>query len=156
MPYSQETIEQVIAANDIVDVIGSYVQLKRAGSGYKGLCPFHSEKTPSFSVSPSRQTYHCFGCGEGGNVISFVMKYENDTFPEAMKLLADRAGIRLPQEDYSEASRKKSAEKARLMAINKEAASYYYRLLRSPEGAAGSGDVAEGGEGLRAVPPVHV
>ena len=135
--YSQETIEQVVAANDIVDVIGSYVQLKRSGSGYKGLCPFHSEKTPSFSVSPSRQTYHCFGCGEGGNVISFVMKYENDTFPEAMKLLADRAGIRLPQEDYSADMREKSAQRTRLMAVNKEAASYYYRLLRSQKGAAG-------------------
>ena len=137
MYYSQETIEQVVAANDIVDVIGSYVQLKRAGSSYKGLCPFHSEKTPSFSVSPSRQTYHCFGCGEGGNVISFVMKYENDTFPEAMKLLADRAGIRLPEEDYSDAVREKSARRARLMAVNKETASYYYRLLRSPKGETG-------------------
>ena len=135
--YSQETIEQVIAANDIVDVVGSYVQLKRAGAGYKGLCPFHSEKTPSFSVSPTRQTYHCFGCGEGGNVISFIMKYENDTFPEAIKVLADRAGIRLPETDVSAQSREKSAQRARLLSVNKEAASYYYRMLRSPKGKVG-------------------
>ena len=137
MYYPQEVVEQVVAANDIVDVIGSYVQLKRAGSSYKGLCPFHSEKTPSFSVSPSRQTFHCFGCGEGGGVITFVMKYENDSFQEALQVLADRAGIKLPEADYSERAKEKSAQRARLLAVNKEAATYYYRLLRSPKGRTG-------------------
>ena len=137
MYYPQEVVEQVIAANDIVDVIGSYVQLKRAGSSYKGLCPFHSEKTPSFSVSPSRQTFHCFGCGEGGSVITFVMKYENDSFQEALKVLADRAGIALPEADYSERAREKSAQRERLLAVNREAATYYYRMLRSKKGRAG-------------------
>ena len=83
--------EQVRDANDIVDVIGSYISLKKSGSNYMGLCPFHGEKTPSFSVSPGRQMYHCFGCGVSGNVITFVMEYENYTFPEAVKMLADRA-----------------------------------------------------------------
>ena len=88
--------EQVRDANDIVDVIGSYITLKKSGSNYMGLCPFHGEKTPSFSVSASRQIYHCFGCNKGGDVFKFVQEYENITFMEALKLLADKAGIAIP------------------------------------------------------------
>ena len=93
--YTDEQIEEVRAANDIVNVIGSYVKLKRSGGSYTGLCPFHNEKTPSFSVNPTRQMYKCFGCGAGGSVITFIMEYENYTFQEAMEALAERAGITL-------------------------------------------------------------
>ena len=96
MYYSDEVIDQVRSANDIVDVIGQSVPLKRGGSNYIGLCPFHNEKTPSFSVSRSKQMYYCFGCHKGGNVITFVEEYNNMNFTEAMQYLADRAGIRLP------------------------------------------------------------
>ena len=137
MYYPQEIIDQVIAANDIVSVIGEHVHMKRSGSGYMGLCPFHSEKSPSFSVSPGKQVYHCFGCGESGNVVTFVMKYENATFQEALKILADRAGIKLPEAQYSEESKKKNEQRDRLFAINKDAATYYFRLLRSPCGRRG-------------------
>lgn len=137
MYYPQEIIDQVIAANDIVSVIGEHVHMKRSGSGYMGLCPFHSEKSPSFSVSPGKQVYHCFGCGESGNVVTFVMKYENATFQEALKILADRAGIKLPEAQYSEESKKKNEQRDRLFAINKDAATYYFRLLRSPRGKRG-------------------
>ena len=91
--YSSDVIEEVVSRNDIVDVISNYVRLKRSGSSYVGLCPFHNEKSPSFSVSQSKQLYHCFGCGAGGNVITFVMEYENMTFLEAVKMLGERAGM---------------------------------------------------------------
>ena len=104
--YSSELIEEVVSRNDIVDVISGYIKLKKSGSSYVGLCPFHNEKSPSFSVSQSRQLYHCFGCGVGGNVITFVMEYENFTFLEAVKLLADRAGMALPETDYSAQDKK--------------------------------------------------
>jgi len=98
MPYySDELVEEVRSANDIVDVISGYVRLQKKGSTYFGLCPFHNEKTPSFSVSPGKQMYYCFGCGAGGNVLTFLMQYENYTFPEAMEALADRAGIEAAQ-----------------------------------------------------------
>ena len=99
--YSEEQIEQVRQRSDIVEVIGNYVRLKRSGSGYVGLCPFHNEKSPSFSVSPARQMYKCFGCGVGGNVITFVMEYENYSFLEAMEYLAGRAGIELAQQEMT-------------------------------------------------------
>ena len=101
MRYSDDLIEEIRSANDIVDVISQYVRLQRRGANYFGLCPFHNEKSPSFSVSPSKQMYYCFGCGEGGNVITFLMKYENETFQDALKKLADRAGIRLPEPEMS-------------------------------------------------------
>ena len=97
MFYPDEIIEEVRNQNDIVDVISEYVKLQKKGANYFGLCPFHNEKSPSFSVSPGKQMYYCFGCGEGGNVISFVMKYENYSFIEAVQMLAFRAGIELPQ-----------------------------------------------------------
>ena len=93
MVYSDDIIEEVRGRSDIVDVISGYVRLTRKGSSYFGLCPFHNEKSPSFSVSGSKQMFYCFGCGEGGNVFSFIMKYENYTFPEAVKLLADPGGF---------------------------------------------------------------
>lgn len=137
MYYPEEIVEQVIAANDIVDVIGSHVHLKKSGASFMGLCPFHNEKTPSFSVHPGKQVFHCFGCGEGGNVLTFLMKYENYSFQEALKVLADRAGIKLPEANYSEEARKRNNQRAELLAINKEAATYYFKLLRSPKGKKG-------------------
>ena len=96
--YSDELIEEVRSRNDIVDVISGYVRLTKKGSTYFGLCPFHNEKTGSFSVSPNKQMYYCFGCGAGGNVFTFLMQYENFSFPEAMEALAERAGIELPRQ----------------------------------------------------------
>ena len=137
MYYPDEIIEEVRSKNDIVDVVGGYVHLKKSGSNYFGLCPFHSEKSPSFSVSGIKQIYHCFGCGAGGNVFSFIMNYENCTFQESVKMLADRAGVKLPEISYSEEAKRKAQEKERLYAINKEAAAFYYKMLRSPDGAIG-------------------
>ena len=98
MRYPEEVVEEVRMKNDIVDVISGYVKLQKKGSNYFGLCPFHNEKSPSFSVSPSKQMYYCFGCGAGGNVITFVMEYENYSFMEALQMLADRAGVALPKQ----------------------------------------------------------
>lgn len=135
--YSEEIIEQVCAANDIVDIIGTYVKLKHSGSNMLGLCPFHSEKTPSFSVSRTKQIYRCFGCGEGGNVISFLMRYENYTFPESVKYLAERAGISLPEHEMTQTQKYEQTERAQLLAIQKEAAAFYYKYLRSENGKIG-------------------
>ena len=101
MFYPEELIEEIREKNDIVDVIGAHVKLQRKGSSYFGLCPFHNEKSPSFSVSPDKQMYYCFGCGAGGNVYTFMMEYENFSFQEAVKALADRAGVELPYREYS-------------------------------------------------------
>ena len=120
--------------NDIVDVIGGYVRLTKKGSTYFGLCPFHNEKTGSFSVSPNKQMYYCFGCGAGGNVFTFLMQYENFTFSEAMQTLADRVGIELPQQEMTSDQKREADKRARLLEINKEAAKYFYSLLRSPRG----------------------
>lgn len=137
MYYSDDLIEEVRAANDVVDVISSYVKLTKKGSSYFGLCPFHNEKSPSFSVSPGKQMYYCFGCGEGGNAISFIMKYENYTFQEAVKYLADRAGIRLPEVEATPEEKRKAGIKSVLLDINKEAALYFYKLLKSDKGERG-------------------
>lgn len=137
MYYSDDLIEEVRAANDVVDVISSYVRLTKKGSSYFGLCPFHNEKSPSFSVSPGKQMYYCFGCGEGGNAISFIMKYENYTFQEAVKYLADRAGIRLPEVEATPEEKRKAGIKTVLLDINKEAALYFYKLLKSDKGEHG-------------------
>ena len=101
--YSDELIEEVRSRNDIVDVISQYVRLSKKGSTYFGLCPFHNEKTGSFSVSPNKQMYYCFGCHAGGNVFTFLMQYENYTFGEAMEALAERAGVDLPKQEYTAA-----------------------------------------------------
>ena len=110
------------------------MRLKKKGSTYFGLCPFHNEKTGSFSVSPNKQMYYCFGCGAGGNVFTFLMQYENFTFGEAMQSLADRVGIELPQQEMTSAQRREADRRTRLLEINKEAAKYFYTLLRSPRG----------------------
>ena len=120
--YSDELIEEVRSRNDVVDVISGYVRLQKRGSTYFGLCPFHNEKTPSFSVSPGKQMYYCFGCGAGGNVFTFMMQYENFTFQEAMQSLADRAGIELPKQEMSAAQREAADRRSRLLEINKVAA----------------------------------
>lgn len=137
MYYPDELIEEVRMKNDIVDVISGYVRLQKKGSSYFGLCPFHNEKSPSFSVSGIKQMYYCFGCGAGGNVITFLMEYENVGFQEAVKMLADRAGIKLPEMEYSEEARRKESRRAKLLEINKEAAKYFYYMLRSPKGKVG-------------------
>ena len=122
MFYSEEIIEEVRSRNPIVDVIGSYVHLTKKGGNYFGLCPFHNEKSPSFSVSPSRQMYHCFGCGAGGNVLTFVMDYENYSFPEAMEMLAKRAGIELPKQEFTPEMRREADQRSTLLQIQKDAA----------------------------------
>ena len=134
MYYSDEIIEEVRSRNDIVDVISTYVKLQKKGSSYFGLCPFHNEKSPSFSVSRQKQMYYCFGCGAGGNVFTFLMEYENFTFVEALRYLADRAGVELPKPEYSEEERRRADEKAILLEIQKKAAQYYYVQLKSPQG----------------------
>ena len=134
MRYSEDIIEEVRMKNDIVDVVSQYVKLTRRGSTYFGLCPFHNEKTPSFSVTPSKQMYYCFGCGAGGNVFNFVMEYENYTFGEALQHLADRAGVQLPKIEYSREARQKAEERAALLEINKLAARYFYYQLRRESG----------------------
>jgi DNA primase len=137
MRYSEETIQEVISRTNIVEVIGQYVQLKRSGSNYVGLCPFHSEKTPSFSVSPSKQMYYCFGCHQGGNVITFLMEYNNYTFKEALTVLAERAGIPLPEIHETGADREREDKRTVLLEINKKAAAYYFYKLRSQAGQKG-------------------
>ncbi len=135
MPYySDEIIEEVRSRTDIVDVISHYVNLQKKGSQYFGLCPFHNEKTGSFSVSPQKQMYYCFGCGAGGNVFSFLMAYENMTFKEAIEELAPKCGVELPQREMTYQERQRADRRSRLFEINKEAAAYYYKMLRSKEG----------------------
>ncbi len=137
MYYSQEVIDEVLNGVDIVDVVSAHVHLQKKGAGYMGLCPFHNEKTPSFSVSSQRQTFHCFGCGAGGNAITFLMKYDNMGFQEALKQLADKAGVMLPEASYSKDAKERAQKREQLLAVNKDAATYYYRLLRSPRGSTG-------------------
>ena len=134
MYYSDELIEEVRSKNDIVDVISSYVKLQKKGSSYFGLCPFHNEKSPSFSVSRQKQMYYCFGCGAGGNVFTFLMEYENYSFLEALKYLADRAGVELPRQELSKEARERADTKAILLEINKAAARYFYIQLKERQG----------------------
>lgn len=134
MYYSEELIEEIRTRNDIVDVISGYVRLQKKGSSYFGLCPFHNEKSPSFSVSRQKQMYYCFGCGAGGNVYTFLMEYENFSFVEAVKYLADRAGIELPEAEYSKEAKEKADLKASILEVNKLAAKYYYVQLKSERG----------------------
>ena len=137
MFYPEEVVEEVRSKNDIVDIISGYVHLQKKGSSYFGLCPFHNEKTGSFSVSASKQMFYCFGCGERGNVYTFLMKYENDTFKEAIEKLADRAGVKLPEYEMTEEQKKQVSEKSQLLEINKEAATFYYHQLRNKNGELG-------------------
>lgn len=137
MYYPDELVEEVRSKNDIVDVVSGYVRLQKKGSNHWGLCPFHNEKTPSFSVSGNKQMYYCFGCGAGGNVYTFLMNYESYTFPEAVKALADRVGVQLPEPEESEEMRKRESRRGRLLEINKEAATFFYYQLRGPHGENG-------------------
>ena len=137
MMIPREVVEEVRRRTDIVELIGSYVTLKRAGSNYNGLCPFHSERSPSFTVFPSDNSFYCFGCGVGGNAFTFIMEYENFTFVEALKYLAERAGVKLPEIEYSEDAKKAADFKSRLLEVNKLAAKYFYAQLRGPQGTQG-------------------
>lgn len=137
MYYSDELIEEVRMKNDIVDVISGYVRLQKKGSSYFGLCPFHNEKSPSFSVSRQKQMYYCFGCGAGGNVFTFLMEYENLTFVEAVQMLAERAGVELPVMEYSREAKERADLKSILLEINKVAAQYFYVQLKSEQGRVG-------------------
>ena len=129
MFYSDELIQEVISANDIEDVISAYVRLKKSGRGSLGLCPFHNEKTPSFHVSADKQLYHCFGCGEGGTVINFIMKAENLDFVDALKFLAQRANITLPEPEQSPQMQKNLRKKQRMLSANTFAAKFFYNTL---------------------------
>ena len=137
MFYPEEVVEEVRSRNDIVDVVSSYVKLQRKGSSYFGLCPFHNEKSPSFSVSPGKQMYYCFGCGAGGNVLTFIMEYENFSFPEALKFLADRAGVKLPEQEYSAEAKKQQDLRTAILEVNKMAGKFYYYQLRTEVGRQG-------------------
>lgn len=137
MRYSEELVEEVRTRNDIVDVVAGYVRLQKRGSNHWGLCPFHNEKSPSFSVSGPKQMYYCFGCGAGGNVYTFLMNYENMSFPEAIKVLADRAGVQLPEVEDGPETRQRENKRTRLLEVNKEAAKFFYYQLRTPRGTIG-------------------
>ncbi len=130
----QEILDEIAAKCDIVSVVNEYVPLKRKGVNYQGLCPFHNEKTPSFSVSPSKQIYHCFGCGVGGNVFKFVMEIDHLTFPEAVAKLAKRAGVALPEKELTPAQRKTQEKRRRLFKINELTARYYQKVLLETKG----------------------
>lgn len=133
--YSEELVEEIRRKNDIVDVIGSYVQLKKKGANYFGICPFHNEKTGSFSVTPRKEMFYCFGCHAGGNVFTFIQKIESMSYPEAIRLLANRAGVELPVENYSPAQKAMDDKRARMRDMYKAAAGFYVKCLREPEGA---------------------
>lgn len=135
MYYSDEVVEEVRSRNDIVDVIGSYVNLKRKGNSHSACCPFHHEKTPSFHVSREKQMYHCFGCGVGGNVFTFLMEHENFTFPEALEVLAERAGYDLPKQEMSAEAKRQADARTRIKDMNKLAAGYFHYLLKTDHGA---------------------
>jgi DNA primase len=129
----QSFLDDLIARNDIVDVVGSYVALQQKGSNLFGLCPFHNEKTPSFSVSPSKQIYHCFGCKKGGGVINFIMEVENLSYIDAVRFLAKRVNLEVPDDRQDDDSARR---RQRILALNRDAARWYYDVLQSPEGAA--------------------
>lgn len=134
MYYSDEIIEEVRSRNDIVDVIGSYVNLKKKGNSYSACCPFHHEKTPSFHVNRDKQMYHCFGCNVGGNVYTFLMEHENMTFPEALEALAERAGVKLPEKSMSPAAKQQNDLRTRIKEMNRLAAGYFHYLLKTERG----------------------
>lgn len=134
MYYADEVIEEVRSRNDIVDIIGSYVNLKKKGNSYSACCPFHHEKTPSFHVSREKQMYHCFGCGVGGNVYTFLMEHENYSFPEAVEALAQRAGVKLPEQSMTPEAKRQADVRTKIKDMNKLAAGYFHYLLKSGHG----------------------
>lgn len=132
--FPEELISEIINANDLVSLASSYMQLKKSGSGYMGCCPFHREKTPSFHISGDKQLYHCFGCGAGGSVIQFVMGVENLDFPDAVRFLAEKAGINIPETDNSDTADEYYKRKRRIYEMNKDAARFFRETLLSPAG----------------------
>ena len=134
MKYSDDIIQRVRDSTDIVSVVGEYLPLKKSGTSYKGLCPFHSEKSPSFMVSPTRNSFHCFGCGKGGNAITFVMEMEKMPFPEALRLLADKAGIILPKPQETERNLEADRARERMLELNEFAGKFFHERLISSEG----------------------
>ena len=129
--YNEAIIDEVKVNNDILDIISQYVILKRSGRNFLGLCPFHKEKTPSFSVSPDKQIFHCFGCGVGGDVITFICKIENVNYREAIQILAEKAGITLPVSDNTQ-DMKKEMLKQKVYEINEIVANFYNENLYKP------------------------
>ena len=134
MAFDRVFLDELSARNDIVEVVSQYVPLKKSGANYFGLCPFHNEKSASFSVSPDKQIFHCFGCGAGGGVITFVMKAEGLEFPDAVRFLAARAGIQVPEQ--GEADRQAARRRDRLYALCRDAGRFYYDTLWKPENRA--------------------
>ena len=132
MAFPQNFLDELIARNDIADVVSNYVSLTRKGSNLFGLCPFHNEKTGSFSVSPDKQIYHCFGCKKGGGVINFVMEIENLSYPDAVRFLAQRVNMPVPEDDRDGTEKLRR----RMLELNKAAARFYYQMLQGEEGAA--------------------
>lgn len=133
MAFPQSFLDELLSRSDIVDVVGNYVHLTKKGSNLFGLCPFHGEKTPSFSVSPDKQIFYCFGCKRGGGVINFIMEEENLSFPDAVRFLAKRAGMEVPEEN---GDRQAARRRQRLLQLNRDAARYYYSILQNHEGQA--------------------
>ena len=133
MAFPQRFLDELIDRSDIVDVVSSYVTLSKKGGNYFGLCPFHNEKTGSFSVAPDKQIYYCFGCHHGGGAIQFIMEIENLSFPDAVRFLAKRAGMEVPEDN---AGREESRRRQRVLAVNRDAARWFYQNLAKPEGAA--------------------
>lgn len=131
MAFDRQFLDELIARNDIVDVVSNYVSLQPRGGSLWGCCPFHSEKTPSFHVLPDKQLCYCFGCKKGGGVINFIMEEENLSFPDAVRFLARRANMPVPEEEHSDESRLRS----RILSLNRDAARFYYDQLYSPKGA---------------------
>ncbi|MEM7148087.1 MAG: DNA primase [Verrucomicrobiota bacterium] len=136
----EETVQEVLAATDIVELIGSYFPLKRVGTNYRALCPFHNEKTPSFNVNPARQSFHCFGCQAGGSAAGFIMEYENVDYPTAIRRLADRAGIIIPEAEFDPLADERSRRRTKLLALHKDAAEWFHYLLNKKEVAAPARD----------------
>ena len=134
MAFPEIFLDELIRRNDIADVVGGYVTLtKKSGGNQFGLCPFHNEKTPSFSVNSDRQIYHCFGCGKGGGVVNFIMEIERLSYPDAVHVLAKRAGLAVPDE---KTSKETQSRRARILELNREAARFFYSALMSNQGAA--------------------
>ena len=144
MAFSETFLEELSARCDIYDVVSRYVTLKKSGSNWFGLCPFHGEKTASFSVNTEKQIFHCFGCGAGGSVFNFIMRIENLTFPESVEFLANMAGMELPQEDYHD-------NRKRLYALNLEAARYFRDVLFSDAGKPGLSYLTNRGLSLKTI-----
>ena len=126
---SDDKISEIRNTTDIVDIISDVVSLKKAGKNYIGLCPFHSEKTPSFNVSPDKQIFHCFGCGIGGDVFSFLMKHDGLSFPEAVRIVATRYGIEIPTQRLSPGQKRKINERENLLNVNRQAMNYFRHSL---------------------------